>query len=113
MKKITLIIGLSLVSLAGWAQQENKSTTISESLERQEEYIIVLDNVNVENNIDDLLSGDQLSREMNSDLGAHELAHEESYDRSLEGKFVDGTYSYNAYAVNYNAQQSMNSTFGS
>ncbi len=56
MKKITLFFALSFVSLIGFAQESKNSTKLdSESIERQSEYIIVLDDTTVDNNIDMLL----------------------------------------------------------
>ena len=53
MKKITLFFALSFVSLIGFAQEsKNTTNTDSESLKRQTEYIIVLDDTTVGNNID-------------------------------------------------------------
>ena len=56
MKKITLFFALSFVSLIGFSQESNNSSNIgSESIERQTEYIIVLDDTTVGDNIDMLL----------------------------------------------------------
>ncbi len=53
MKKITLFFALSFVSLIGFAQESKNSTNLeTESLKRHTEYIIVLDDTTVGDNID-------------------------------------------------------------
>ena len=102
MKKITLFFALSFVSLLGFAQ-ETKNTTDStlESIERQTEYIIVLDDVTVNDNIDLLLTGVQVSKEIEFDFDHHELVHDAPDNFDIESKFVEGAFSYNEYAMNY------------
>ena len=102
MKKITLFFALSFVSLLGFSQ-ESKNTTDStlESIERQTEYIIVLDDVTVNDNIDLLLTGTQVSKEIEFDFDHHELVHDAPDNFDIESKFVEGAFSYNEYAMNY------------
>jgi hypothetical protein len=101
MKKITLIIGLSFLSLAGYAQEKTEDVNDILIQERDPEYIIVIDDTKVEGNIDILLIGNALHDEnfMGNDL--HELAHNEPDTFSLEGKLVEGAFSYNDYAIHY------------
>ncbi|MGI9531775.1 hypothetical protein [Lutimonas sp.] len=104
MKKITLFFALSFVSLVGFAQEtENTSNSNSESIERQSEYIIVLDDVIVDDNIDLLLTGTKVSKELELDNHHHELVHDAPDNYDIESKFVEGAFSYNEYAVNYAA----------
>ena len=60
MKKITLILGLTLMSLAGYAQQSQNDSNDSQNQERESSYIIVLDDTVVDGNIDMLLKGSEL-----------------------------------------------------
>lgn len=102
MKKITLFFTLSFMSLVGFAQEtQNTSNSNSETIERQVEYIIVLDDEIVDDNIDLLLTGTKVSKEIELDSTHHELVHDapDSYD--IESKFVEGAFTYNEYAVNY------------
>ena len=104
MKKITLFFALSFVSLVGFAQETtntSNSNSNSESLERQSEYIIVLDDVIVDNNIDILLTGRKLTNELELDFNIHELVHDEADNFDIESKFVEGAFSYNEYALHY------------
>ena len=101
MKKITLYIGLSLMSLVGYAQQTSDNTLTSQVKERESEYIIVLDDTKVEGNIDTLLKESDLHDATTFNGTTHELAHSEPDTFNLEGKLVEGAFSYNDYAVHY------------
>lgn len=101
MKKITLILGLTLMSLAGYAQQSQNDSNDSQNQERESSYIIVLDDTVVDGNIDMLLKGSELHTDDFAQENLHELVHDEQEDFSLEGKLVDGAYSYNEYAINH------------
>ena len=104
MKKITLLFAFSIMSLIGYAQNTNETTKIiSESLERETEYIIVLDDVTVDGNIDILLNSSHGSETLNFDFHAHELAHDAAETIDIESKFIEGAFSYNEYAVNYSS----------
>lgn len=114
MKKITLLFAFSIVSLIGYAQKSNESTTImSEPLERETEYIIVLDDQIVDENIDMLLNGSDKMENLKMDFHAHELAHDAPEAIDIESKFIDGAYSYNEYAVNYSSAQFLEPSLGS
>ena len=102
MKKITLFFALSFMSLVGFAQEtKNTPNSNSETLERQSEYIIVLDDVTVDNNIDFLLTGRKVTNELELDFNNHELVHDAPDNFDIESKFVEGAFSYNEYALNY------------
>jgi len=102
MKKITLFFALSFVSLVGLAQEtKNTTNSNSETLERQSEYIIVLDDVTVDDNIDILLTGRKLTNELEFDFNHHELVHDAPDNFDIESKFVEGAFSYNEYALHY------------
>jgi hypothetical protein len=104
MKKITLFFALSFVSLVGFAQDANNSTKIeSETIERQTEYIIVLDDVIVDDNIDMLLIGRPVKNELELEFNDHELVHDAADNFDIESKFVEGAFSYNEYALHYTA----------
>ena len=114
MKKITLLFAFSIMSLIGYAQNTNETNTIiSESLERQTELIIVLDDVTVDGNIDMLLNSSHVDEESNVDFHAHELAHDAPEPVDIESKFVEGAFSYNEYAVNYSSTYSDHLELGS
>ena len=101
MKKITLTIGLCFLSLLGFAQETTEDAKSIQSQERELEYIIVLDDTKVEGNIDMLLKGSVLHHEDFSADELHELAHDEPDNFSLEGKLVEGAFSYNDYVIHY------------
>ena len=105
MKKITLFFALILISSIGFAQESNKtSKTNSENLERQTDYIIVLDDVIVDDNIYNLLNGSDLVESHESSFNIHELAHDAPNTIDIESKFVEGAFTYNEYAVNYGSE---------
>jgi len=102
MKKITLFFALSFMSLVGFAQEtKTTSNSSSESIERETEYIIVLDDVTVDDNIDLLLTGAKVSKEIEFDFNNHELVHDAPDNFDIESKFVEGAFSYNEYALHY------------
>ena len=101
MKKITLILGLTLMSLTGYAQESQSESNDVQNQERESTYIIVLDDTVVDGNIDMLLKGSELHADDFSQDNLHELVHDEQEDFSLEGKLVEGAYSYNEYAINH------------
>lgn len=102
MKKITLFFALSFVSLVGFSQ-ESKNTTDSdtESLKRQTEYIIVLDDTTVGDNIDMLLNTNKVTQNFQLDFNNHELVHDAPNTSDIESKFVEGAFTYNEYALLY------------
>lgn len=102
MKKITLLLALSLIGISGFAQESPESKQInSESLERELEYIIVLDDVVVDDNIDMLLNDSTIENEIRFDFNNHELVHDDPNSTDIESKFIDGAFTYNEYAYNY------------
>lgn len=106
MKKITLLFAFSIVTLIGYAQQSNEiSNSISENIKREIEYIIVLDDTEVDGNIYNLLNDSELSENSLIDFHAHELAHDAPGSIDIESKFIEGAFSYNEYALNYIADQ--------
>ena len=101
MKNVTLIISLCFLSLSGYAQLQSTDAKSILNQEREMEYIIVLDDTKVEGNIDILLRGKVLHDEKNDNNGLHELVHNAPNEFTLEGRLVEGAYSYNEYAINY------------
>lgn len=100
MKKITLLFALILVSSISSAQESNKSLNAdSETLERQTEYIIVLDDVIVDDNIKNLLNGSDLNENHEAAFNSHELAHDAPNTTDIESKFIEGAFTYNEYAM--------------
>ena len=107
MKKITLFFALSFVSLIGFSQESNNSSNISsESIERQTEYIIVLDDTTVGDNIDMLLNTNKVTQDIQFNFNNHELVHDAPDASDIESKFVEGAFTYNEYALHYNSDQS-------
>lgn len=105
MKKITLFFALSLVSMIGIAQETNQKTTLSsESIERQSEYIIVLDDVTVGDNIDILLNNSVIPENLELNFNNHELVHDAPDTSDIESKFIEGAFTYNEYALNYSVR---------
>lgn len=101
MKKITLTIGLSLLSFVCFAQYQTEETSDVPKSERKTEYIIVLDDEVVNGNIDILLNGNHLREEIINDLPEHELAHDVPEPEDIHSKFIEGSYGYNEYALRY------------
>ena len=102
MKKITLFFAFSFVSLIGFSQEATNSTKFeSESIKRQTEYIIVLDDTTVGDNIDMLLNHSKISEEIKLNFNNHELVHDAPDASDIESKFIEGAFTYNEYALNY------------
>ena len=102
MKKITLFLGLSIVGLIGFAQQSKDLQKNTITTDQQIEYIIVLDDSeNVENNMDSVLSQIDFRNASNFEDNTHELVHITSNPVDIENKFIEGAYSYNEYALNF------------
>ena len=102
MKKITLFFALSFVSLIGFAQESKNTTTYdAESIKRQTEYIIVLDDTTVGNNIDILLNNSKVTDEVDLNFNNHELVHDAPNNSDIESKFIEGAFTYNEYALLY------------
>ncbi len=104
MKKITLFFALSFVSLIGFAQESKNSTNLeTESLKRHTEYIIVLDDTTVGDNIDILLNNSMITEDIQLNFNDHELVHDAPDALDIESKFVEGAFTYNEYALIYTA----------
>ena len=100
MKKITLFFALSFVSLVGLAQETTNTTNSnSETLERQTEYIIVLDDTRVGDNIDMLLNNREVTEGIQLNFNNHELVHDVPNTSDIESKFIEGAFTYNEYAL--------------
>jgi len=107
MKKITLFFALSFVSLIGFAQESDNSSNIgSESIKRQTEYIIVLDDTTVGDNIDMLLNNSKVTEDIQLNFNNHELVHDAPDASDIESKFVEGAFTYNEYALHYTSVRS-------
>lgn len=101
MKKITLLTVFVFASLTGFAQESKESESLDVSLERQSEYIIVLDDVTVGDNIDMLLNDSSIERKLPLNFNNHELVHDAPDATDIESKFVEGAFTFNEYALNY------------
>ena len=98
MKKITLSIGLFLLGLSAVAQQSEQSNSL-QTKERDAQYIIVLDDTEVDSNIDILLSGSEVSHKKDIDFVGHELIHSNVESNDIQEKFIQTAYSYNEIAM--------------
>lgn len=90
--------------MIGFAQESKENSKISSEIERQSEYIIVLDDVTVGDNIDKLLNDNVVSEEISFDFNNHELVHDAPDTSDIESKFIEGAFTYNEYAVNYGSE---------
>ena len=90
--------------MIGFAQESKENLKISSEIERQSEYIIVLDDVTVGDNIDKLLNDSVVSEEISFDFNNHELVHDAPDTSDIESKFIEGAFTYNEYAVNYGSE---------
>ena len=107
MKKITLFFALSFVSLIGFSQESDNSSNIgSESIKRQTEYIIVLDDITVGDNIDMLLNNSKVTEDIQLNFNNQELVHDAPDASDIESKFVEGAFTYNEYALHYTSDHS-------
>ncbi len=102
MKKITLFLGLSIVGLIGFAQQSNDNQLNIQSSDQEKVYIIHLDNTegNTENS-ENLLITEEIGNSLNFENNTHELVHKTFDLVDFENKFIEGAYSYNEYAFNF------------
>ena len=108
MKKITLLFVFALTGITGFSQESSESKQInSESIERELEYIIVLDDVVVDDNIDMLLNDSALEEDIRFNFNNHELVHDAPEASGIESKFIDGAFTYNEYAYNYNYEDTL------
>ena len=89
------------MSLTGYAQESQNESNGIQNQEREPSYIIVLDDTKVDDNIDILLKSNEMHGDDFLQEPLHELVHDEQDDFSLEGKLVEGAYSYNEYAINH------------
>jgi hypothetical protein len=101
MKKITLFLGLSIVGLVGYAQQSNDTQNISSTNNQIKEYLIEINTSETIDNINQLLLETDSRNALNFETNTHELAHKSSGSVDIEKKFIEGAYSYNEYALNF------------
>ena len=98
MKKITLSIGLLLLGLSALAQQSELTNSL-QTKERNQAYIIVLDDTEVDGNINILLNSSEISHESDIDFVSHELVHSTLESTDIHEKFIRTAYSYNGIAM--------------
>ena len=98
MKKITLTIGLCLLGLSAVAQQTNETNSL-QTKKRSQEYIIVLDDIEVDDNIHMLLNDSDVIRGTATKILGHELVHSTLEPTDLQDKFIPSAYSYNEIAM--------------
>jgi hypothetical protein len=101
MKKITLVVCLSIVGFMGYSQQTNQK---EQDISNQENVLTI--NVGTMDFADaadqELLTSNDF-KEINfsprSFENTHELVHRSSNDNNLENKFTEGAFSYNEYVL--------------
>ena len=101
MKKITLVVCLSIVGFMGFSQQANQK---EHDISNQEDVLTIdvgtMDFKDAEDQ--DLLSSNDFS-EINFSSGSfvntHELVHRSTNENNLENKFTEGAFSYNEYVL--------------
>ena len=102
MKKITLFLGLSIVGLIGFAQQSNDNQLNNETSTNKKVYIIHIDSSeDFTENSEHLLITEKIGKSLNFEMNTHELVHDTSDPVDFESKFIEGAYSYNEYAINF------------
>jgi hypothetical protein len=102
MKKITLFLGLSIVGLIGFAQQSNENQLNIQTFDQQKEYTIRIDKMeNSSENINELLISEAIGNSLNIEINTHEFVHNISDPVDFKSKFIEGAYSYNEYAFNF------------
>ncbi len=102
MKKITLFLGLSIVGLIGFAQQTNDNQLNNETSVNKKVYIIHIDkSEDFIPNSEHLLISENVLGSRNFEMNTHELVHDTSESVDFESKFIEGAYSYNEYAINF------------
>jgi hypothetical protein len=108
MKKITLVLCLSIVGFMGYSQQTTqKGMDISD---QENVLIIQVGNMDFEDAEDqDLLtSNDFKDIDFSStrfENNTHELVHRSSNENNLENKFTEGAFSYNEYVLNFDVKK--------
>ncbi len=102
MKKITLFLGLSIVGLIGFAQQSNNDQLNIQTSDYEKVYTIRFDNTEGDtNNSENLLITEEIGNSLNFEDNTHELVHKTFDPVDFESKFIEGAYSYNEYAFNF------------
>ena len=94
MKNVILIISFCFLGLVGYAQQPGTDVEGAQIQELDSECIIVLDDTRIGENIDNLLRGNALHGEESNDNSLHELVHSAPNTFTLEGRLVEGGFSY-------------------
>jgi len=104
MKKITLVLCLSIVGFMGYSQQSNQKGS---DISNQDNVLIIqVGSMDFEDAEDqELLASSDFSEIDFSSSGfennTHELVHRSSNENSLENKFTEGAFSYNEYVLNF------------
>jgi len=102
MKKITLFLGLSIVGLIGFAQQTNDNQLNNETSVNKKVYTIhINESEDFTPNSEHLLISENVLGSRNFEMNTHELVHDSAESVDFESKFIEGAYSYNEYAINF------------
>jgi hypothetical protein len=95
MKKMTLLFCLSIVGFVGYAQQEN-----SPSLTAENSITITIENNDFTMQEIALLELNDFNWDVSFENNSHELTHHTTDVMSIENNYIEGTYTYNDYALN-------------
>jgi len=96
MKKITLLLCLSIVGFVGYSQQEKSS-----QLNLESRNIITIDSADFTQQNNSILIVSEFGSDLNFESNTHELMHQTTDSASIENKFIEGAYTYNDYALNF------------
>ena len=96
MKKMTLLFCLSIVGFVGYAQQEkSQKLTVDNSL------TITIENIDFTTQEIALLMVSDFSSDFSFEDNSHELTHHTTDAYGIENKYIEGAYTYNDYALNF------------
>lgn len=108
MKKITLVLCLSIVGFMGYSQQSSQKET--DFSNQNNVLIIQVGDMDFKDAEDQelLAANDFKAIDFSSgsfENNTHELVHRSSKENYLENKFTEGAFSYNEYVLNFDVKK--------
>ncbi|MCF6223133.1 MAG: hypothetical protein L3J34_05340 [Flavobacteriaceae bacterium] len=107
MKKITLFLCFSIVGLIGFAQQSVSKSDINNISNQETSFVIKIDNMDFNDYEDQILLESNDFNMINLKNNTHELSHNSANTSSIERNYIEGAYSYNEYALNFDFEPIM------
>ncbi len=107
MKKITLFLCFSIVGLIGFAQQSDSKSDIDNISNQETSFVIKIDNMDFNDYEDQILLESNDFNMINLKNNTHELSHNSANTSSIERIYIEGAYSYNEYALNFDLKPIM------